>query len=276
MSRIFAPNRTAIIFGAASGIGLAAARHCAAAHMRVVAIDRHIDAVEEAAQRLTGADEVIPHGLDVADLAAMRALHDMLVAQHRDIALVMNNAGISSRPGAFDDIDDWRAVFEVNFWGVMNGVHVFAPTLIAQARPAAIVNTGSKQGLTNPPVNFAYNSTKAALRFATEGLAHQLRNIEGCEVSAHLLIPGFTYTGITARRMPEKPPAAWTPDQVVDRMTQGVDRGDFYILCPDNETTPDMDARRIAWGAADIYENRPALSRWDPAFKDAFAAHMKS
>jgi short-subunit dehydrogenase len=80
--------------------------------------------------------------------------------------------------------------------------------MIDQGTPAAIVNTGSKQGITCPPGNTAYNVTKAGVKVLTEGLAHALRNIEGCRVTAHLLVPGSTFTGMTARGRTEKPPGS--------------------------------------------------------------------
>ena len=93
-----------------------------------------------------------------------------------------------------------------------------------------------------------------------------------CRVSAHLLIPGFVYTGFTkARGIAEKPAGAWEPEQVGRFPAAGLGAGDFYMLCPDNETTREMDEKRIRWAAEDIIENRPALSRWHPDYKDAFA-----
>ncbi len=269
MSEIFTAGRSAVIFGAANGIGAAAVALCRAAGMRVAAVDRDADLLAQLA-----GDGVESHTLDVGDFAAMQRLRDDVVAHHDDIALVMNNAGHGAGGGSFDGYDKWRRVFDTNMWGVVHGVQAFTPALIAQKTRAAIVNTGSKQGLTNPPGDLAYNATKAAVRTITEGLQHTLRNTEGCAVSAHLLIPGFTYTGLIAARVPTKPAAAWTPEQVVALMVEGLKRGDFYLLCPDNETTVEMDALRIAWGAADIAANRPALSRWHPDFKDAFTAYM--
>jgi hypothetical protein len=150
---------------------------------------------------------------------------------------------------------------------VVNGVRCFVPSMIEAGAKAHVVNVGSKQGITNPPGNTAYNVTKAAVKAYTEGLQHDLRNTPGCRVSAHLLIPGWTTTGDR-----EHKPGAWLPDQVVDHMLAGLEAGDFYILCPDGETTPEMDRKRILWGASDITENRPPLSRWDPAYKAAYDA----
>ena len=94
------------------------------------------------------------------------------------------------------------------------------------------------------------------------------------KISAHLLIPGFTFTGLTTGAR-EKPAGAWTGAEVVDFMLQSLERGDFYILCPDNETKRETDERRMAWSIGDIIENRPALSRWHPDYKDAFEAFLK-
>jgi hypothetical protein len=81
---------------------------------------------------------------------------------------------------------------------------------------------------------------------------------------------------MTRRTGDDKPPAAWTAEQVVDFMLASLARDDFYILCPDNDVPRVTDERRIAWMAGDIIENRPALSRWHPAWADAFAAWMKA
>jgi NAD(P)-dependent dehydrogenase (short-subunit alcohol dehydrogenase family) len=126
----------------------------------------------------------------------------------------MNNAGVSAGGGPFDDYEGWQRVLSVNLWGVINGVHTFAQAMIDQGTPAAIVNTCSKQGITCPPGNTAYNVTKAGVKVLSEGLAHALRNIEGCQVTAHLLVPGSTFTGMTARARTEKPSGSWMPEQV--------------------------------------------------------------
>jgi hypothetical protein len=83
-----------------------------------------------------------------------------------------------------------------------------------------------------------------------------------------LLIPGWTFTGLTKTTDGKKPAGAWTAEQVVDRMITSVTAGDFYILCPDNAVAPDLDQRRLRWSIADITENRPALSRWHKDWRD--------
>jgi NAD(P)-dependent dehydrogenase (short-subunit alcohol dehydrogenase family) len=145
----------------------------------------------------------------------------------------MNNAGIGGGGDALSNPDGWTRVLDVNLFGVLHGVQVFVPAMVASDRPGIVVNTGSKQGITQPPGDTAYNVSKAAVKALTEGLAHTLRQQTEGRVTAHLLIPGFTFTGLT--RASEKPPGAWSSEQVVDFMFDGIAAGDFYLLCPDNE-----------------------------------------
>ncbi|MDP1027054.1 SDR family NAD(P)-dependent oxidoreductase [Sphingomonas sp. KR1UV-12] len=267
-----APDRVAVVTGAAGGIGLAAARAFAGAGMRVVLVDRPSAALDDAVASIEGAT-ALP--TDVADRAAMDTLARTVVEHHGPVSILMNNAGIGAGGDAFADPAAWDAVLGVNLFGVLNGVQAFVPAMINGEAPALVINTGSKQGITQPPGNTAYNVSKAGVKALTEGLAHTLRERTGDRVSAHLLVPGFTWTGMTASRLSEKPAAAWTPEQVVALMMERLACGDFYILCPDNETTPEQDAKRIAWAARDLVDNRPALSRWHPAWKDAFARFMR-
>ncbi len=149
--------------------------------------------------------------------------------------ILMNNAGISPGTKMFGPLENWQRVFAVNLWGVIHGTQVFAPDMIERGRPGLIINTGSKQGITTPPGEPGYNVTKAGVKAFTEALQHELRNTAGNQISAHLLIPGHVFTGLTARGRSEKPAGAWTPEQTIDFMVTRIDAGDFYILCPDND-----------------------------------------
>jgi NAD(P)-dependent dehydrogenase (short-subunit alcohol dehydrogenase family) len=267
-------GRVAVITGGASGIGLAAANTLASHGMKVVIADVADDALAEAKAELEAAGaNVLAVRTDVSQAEEVNELARQARA-FGTVSLLMNNAGVGGGGSAIEHPDRWRRVLETNLFGVINGMQAFAQTMIDAACPAAIVNTGSKQGITTPPGDTAYNVSKAGIKVATEGLAHTLRNIAGCQVSAHLLVPGLTFTGMTRRRVTEKPPGAWTPQQVVDFMLERMAAGDFYIICPDNEVTRQVDNARMTWAMQDITQNRPPLSRWHPDYAHAFAEFL--
>jgi NAD(P)-dependent dehydrogenase (short-subunit alcohol dehydrogenase family) len=268
------PGRVAVITGAASGIGLAAAERFARMGLKICMADLSADALNKAASTI-GAD-VLTVPTDVSSLDSVQALRDAAYARFGEVAVLMNNAGTSPGGGPYDHIDRWRRVLEVNLWGVINGTQTFVPSMLAQQTACAVINTGSKQGITCPPGDTAYNVSKAGVKVLTEALAHSLRNEPGARISAHLLIPGSTFTGMTSRGRTEKPPGAWVPSQVIDMLVEGMAQGDFYVLCPDNEVTRDIDNRRMAWAAGDIINNRAALSRWHPDYKAEFEAFLNS
>lgn len=259
----------AVITGGASGVGLASAHHLAAQGFHILLADLSQEDLEKAAKTLDESGATVHTKVtDVSDSTQVAALADTAF-DLGDVAVVMNNAGIGMSSKSWGTPEVWHKTFDVNFFGVLNGVENFVPRLIEARRPAAVINTGSKQGITTPPGNPAYNASKAAVKVLTEQLAHELREA-GAEIDVHLFVPGFTYTGMVARAFPERPAGAWSSEQTVAYLFDHVAAGDFYILCPDNMVDEAIDTKRVLWSAGDIAENRPALSRWHPDWQEAF------
>jgi len=234
--------------------------------MRLVLFDVGEQALKTLASELAVEIRVVAG--DVSNPEDIARLHDTAYDAFGTVTVLMNNAGTGGGSSFTSGLDRWHRIIDVNLWGIINGVNRFMPSILTQKSRCAIINTGSKQGITNPPGDPAYAISKAGVRTLTEQLAHALREEAGDRVSAHLLIPGWTYTGMTKSSDGAKPAGAWTAEQVVDRMIAGVTAGDFYILCPDNAVSSELDQRRLRWSVGDITENRPALSRWHQDWRD--------
>lgn len=269
LGEVIVPGKLAVVTGAASGIGLAAAQRFAAVGMRVALVDA-APHVADAAATIGG--DAVGFVVDVADRAAVERLAAEVHERFGPVSVLMNNAGIHGGADALSSPDIWDRVIGVNLMGVLHGIQAFVPAMIAAQGPGFVINTGSKQGITQPPGNTAYNVSKSGVKALTEGLAHSLREQVGARITAHLLIPGFTFTGMS--HAAEKPAGAWSAEQVVDFMLQRLAVGDFYILCPDNDVTREMDEKRMAWAMGDVIENRPALSRWHPDWAARFADYI--
>jgi NAD(P)-dependent dehydrogenase (short-subunit alcohol dehydrogenase family) len=271
-------GQVAVVTGAASGIGFAAARRLATMGMKVVLADLRGEALERAAHAVSrlaaqGAADVLAVPTDVSRPADLVSLQQRAFERFCSVSVLMNNAGIQRNPGLpWENSSGWKALLDVNLWGIVHGIEAFLPSMLASEAQGVVINTGSKQGITSPPGNSAYNMSKAAVKSYTESLAHELLKVCGRRISAHLLIPGYTFTALTG--VPDKPAAAWTPEQVVEFMLAGIANNDFYILCPDNDVDRATDEKRIRWAAEDIILNRPALSRWHPQYEAEFAQYM--
>ena len=265
------------ITGGASGIGLASALRFARMGMAVAIADTRETLLAAAADQVkaAGARDVMTAATDVSDRSALETLEKDIASRWGGTDILMNNAGIQPGSTLFGDDATWHRIIEVNFWGIANGARVFGPRMIQRGRPGAIVNTGSKQGITTPPGDPAYNTSKAAVKAFTEALAHELRNTDDHQITAHLLIPGFVFTDLTRHDRTEKPAGAWTPEQTGDFFAESLNAGDFYILCPDYDDDRKTDEKRMAWAMGDIIENRPPLSRWHPDWAAEFTAFAK-
>jgi NAD(P)-dependent dehydrogenase (short-subunit alcohol dehydrogenase family) len=278
MSQIVAKNKVAVITGAAKGIGAALARELHARGMQLALFDlddRALNALN---------DELGPTSLafkgDVTRAADLAAFHDQVIERFGQVHLLVNNAGATVKAGAWDSVETWQKTMDVNFTSVLSVHHLFVPGMIGATEPAAVVNLGSKEGITTPPGNAGYSVAKAAIKVLTEQLAHELREATDGRISAHLLVPGYTWTPMNFPGMnavsDTKPDAPWTAEQVVDYFLARFLNEDFYVICPDNEVSSELDAKRFRWAVDDMIQNRPALSRWHPAWKTRFAEWLKN
>ncbi len=193
---------TAVITGAGSGFGLELARLCAQRGMRLALVDVQADALAAATDELTGQGaEVLAQRVDVASASEMQALADAVVARFGAPHLVFNNAGVGSGGLIWENsVADWEWVLGVNLWGVIHGVRLFTPLMLAaaQADPSYrghIVNTASMAGLLTPPNMGVYNVSKHAVVSLTETLYQDLKLVSD-QVSASVLCPYFVPTGI--------------------------------------------------------------------------------
>ncbi|KAI0137430.1 short-chain dehydrogenase/reductase [Xylariales sp. AK1849] len=274
MSAIFKAANTAVITGGASGIGLALAKKCAGYGMKVLVADYDTKSLD-AVPGVVGKNATTFH-MDVSKAEDWSGLKSKVESEFGGkISLLSLNAGIGAK-SSFDDPDTsvFQTIMATNLFGVINGITALLPvvksTATSESSPSAIVITGSKQGITNPPGNPAYNASKSAVKTLAEHLSYDLRDTP---ISVHLLVPGWTWTGLAGgvagaiRENAEgaaarKPDAAWWPEEVADFLERKMADGQFWVLCPDNEVDETTDRKRMAWTAGDAVNGRKPLSRW--------------
>ncbi|KAH8906573.1 short-chain dehydrogenase/reductase [Coniochaeta sp. PMI_546] len=267
MASVFKAGNTAVITGGASGIGLALAKKCQSYGMKILITDINEESLSSASASVQGAITV---KADVSNLDDWSKVKDRVQSDlGGKIHLLALNAGRSVKSG-WDDVGAFHQILDTNLYGVINGITTLLPTVQQTATggsKTAIVITGSKQGITNPPGNPAYNASKAAVKTIAEHLSWDLRGTP--EVSVHLLVPGWTFTGLTgASGKNEKPEGAWWPEQVVEYLEKKMAEGKFYVICPDNDVSEETDKKRMLWSVGDIVQGRPPLTRWRDEFKD--------
>ncbi|KAH0428163.1 hypothetical protein CcaCcLH18_09177 [Colletotrichum camelliae] len=288
MEKLFEQNSLAVITGGASGIGLALAQKCVKAGMAVIACDKDQHAVNYVKETYGQSIKAIHMDVSLSDdwMSLKKTVDDeysgthwyLLLTAKRDttdsllgrVALLALNAGIKPE-SSFDSVASFHATFNTNVFGVVSGIGTLLPSVKTNAEAghrSAIIITGSKQGITNPPGYPAYNSSKAAINSIAEQLSFDLRHTE--RVSVHLLVPGWTHTGMGGRTPQTsvlKPDSAWWPEQVVEYLEKKMLEDQFWVLCPDNEVTESLDRARMMWSAGDAVEGRPPLSRWREDWK---------
>jgi len=269
-------------------------RFCNSLDMNVILMDQNLDALNEVCTSLDRDEHptrTTSHLIDVSSISEWQTLAPQIRAIYPEgIDLLVLNAGASPRPAEgkspWQDAEYFQKTLAINTLGYTNGLATFLDDVLnvhprvqegsedeegyesVSSPPArAIVLTGSKQGITNPPGNPAYNASKAAVRTIAEHLSYDLAT-KAPNVSVHLLVPGWTYTGLTAGASTEKPAGAWTPEQVQEFLCKKMAVGAFYVICPDNDVSEDLDKKRILWGANDLVQGRPPLTRWRQEWKE--------
>ncbi|CAG9954451.1 unnamed protein product [Clonostachys rosea f. rosea IK726] len=267
-SAVFAPGATALITGAAAGIGLAIAKLCQSKGMSLFLVDINADDLEAAKKALsTETNTVVTAVTDVSDTSQWQSLKATAADRFGSIELLVLNAGKGMK-GGWGEEDYFRQTLETNLFGVIHGINTFLPVVkkASESKPTSIVITGSKQGITNPPGNPAYNASKAAVKSLAEQLSYDLRE---SSTSVHLLVPGWTFTNLAgALHFKEKPAGAWLPEQVAEYLYRKMEQDKFYVICPDNDVTEETDKKRMLWSTGDIVYERPPLSRWREDWKE--------
>jgi NAD(P)-dependent dehydrogenase (short-subunit alcohol dehydrogenase family) len=290
------PGKTAVVTGAASGIGLAMARLFAAEGMNVVLADVEEPALDKAVaevnqQAVQGA-KAIGAVTDVSLPESVEALADKAFAAFPTVDVLCNNAGVGSGaegPMWQHERTDWQWAFAVNIWGVFHGVQAFLPRMLAQDTPGHVVNTSSPDGGIAPlPTASVYAVTKSAIVTLTEALYAQLKQADA-KIGASVLFPGphMVRTGLWesyrnrperyAKSKPRQTPyptlEGWEkamndagleakmtePEEVAASALEGIKSGTFWIL-PRGGSSDDMIRRR----------SQSMLDRANPGYLEKF------
>lgn len=258
-------GKTAVVTGAASGIGLGMARAFGGAGMRLVLADIEADRLDGVVAELTDAGQTaIGVRTDVSDADQVAALAEAALAEFGAVHLVANNAGVGVG-GALDEmsIDDWRWIVDVNLWGVVHGVRTFLPILKRQGE-GHISATASMAGLVGGPILGAYHTTKHAVVGLMDSVRGELAD-EGSAVRASVLCPGAVDTNVTTsvrnrpdglsphvttdgearywERLTATLAAGMAPDEVGELALDAVREERFWILTHPEWQLPVLDRR---------------------------------
>ena len=264
-------GRTAVVTGAAAGIGRAVAvslarRGCnlALADVDEVGLTGSVELLREYAVRVSR------HRLDVADRVAVAAFPDIVAAEHSGVDVLVNNAGVAVG-GTFEQVgdEDFEWLFEINFWGVIRMTRAFLPLLHA-SDDARIVNLSSVYGLIAPPEQTAYSASKFAVRGFSEALRHEL---DGSSIGVSVVHPGGINTAIAEKA---RVPAGISEEEIAQRrkryqkllrlppefagetIVRGIERRQERILIGSDATTISLIARLLPvsyWKLLVLLEN---------------------
>ena len=225
-------GRTAVITGAASGIGLALARRAAREGMRLVLADIDEAKLAEAARSLpVAADALVTRRVDVSREEDIAALADAAFSHFGGVHLLCNNAGVGLTRLSWElTTADWEWILGVNLWSVVHAIHHFVPRMLQQAEESRIVNTASVAGLLSTPAMSAYNVSKHGVVTLSETLYAELR-AQQAKIGVSVLCPAWVPTAIhtSERNRPERFGAAAPPSAASAayhaRMDQAVKSG---------------------------------------------------
>ncbi len=231
-------GKTAVITGAASGIGRALARRLAAERMRLVLADVDAKGLRQVASDLPDA---LPVRADVSRMSDVQALAAAAWKRCGAVHLLFNNAGVADYGAVWEvPLRRWRRIVGVNLWGAVHGCLAFLPRMIAQAAPGHVVNTASMAGLLTPPLAGPYSVTKHSVVALSEALVQDL-SLRRARIGVSVLCPGWVST-----RLAESAPGAdavvralvsggRSPEEIADRTVRAIRSGEFYVL-----THPEM------------------------------------
>lgn len=223
-------GRTAVVTGAASGIGRGLADAFAAEGMNVVLADVEQPALDDAAAEMAAAGHaVLAVRTDVSKREQVEALAQKTIERFGKVHILCNNAGIGGATWE-NSIEDWEWTLGVNLWGVIYGIRAFGPIMIEQGEEAHIVNTASVAGLIAGAGGPAYTATKYAVVGLSEGLYHELKATSGGKVGISVLCPALTNTRIleSHRNHPNGPqpdPEPGTPERMGLDMIREIFKG---------------------------------------------------
>ena len=268
-------GRTAVVTGAASGIGLGMCRRFWREGMNLVMADIEVDRLTAASESLSkeSPSTVLAVPTDVSDIAHLVRLAKRAAEAFGTVHVLCNNAGVllPNRPIWQNDLDDWKWLTGVNLWGVIHGLQAFLPGMIAAGEEGHVVNTASAAGLFPVTGIGPYCAAKHAVTAITEVLDQDLRKA-GSRVGVSLLCPGPVASDIahSARNRPGWEPrsgdaealhtsatnlaAGMHPDQVGDLVYTAVREQRFYVFT--DEWTKQQGQRRADAIVSDIAPNR--------------------
>ena len=210
--RMCLTGRTAVVTGAAGGIGRAIAVSLARRGCNLALADIDEAGMSGTAEMVQGNGiNVSRHHLDVGDRVAVAEFAGIVADEHGGVDVLVNNAGVAIG-GTFEQVsdEDFEWLFEINFWGVVRMTRAFLPMLRA-SEDARVVNLSSVYGLVAPPEQAAYAASKFAVRGFSEALRHEL---EGSGIGVSVVHPGGVATSIAENA---RVPAGATEEEIARR-----------------------------------------------------------